>query len=93
VKQEPLCLEANDLLSTPERTVIALAPHVKHVSLILGDRMGEGRVVAVMSPRAIQLFLWPIHNVLLSTWIFLILMMTYLASLSVMCQTLLFGAR
>jgi hypothetical protein len=92
-KQEPLCLEADNLLSIPERLVIALATYVECASLILGDRMGEGRTIPVMSPRVIQAFLWPVHNVFLCAWICLILATTYLTSLFVMCQTLLFGAK
>jgi hypothetical protein len=55
--------------------------------------MGEGRAVSIMSPRVLQAFLWPVHNVFLCTWICLILATTYLGSLVMMCQTLLFGAK
>ena len=55
--------------------------------------MGEGRAVSILSPRVLQAFLWPVHNVFLCTWIALILATTYLGSLLMMCQTLLFGAK
>ena len=46
-----------------------------------------------MSPRVLQAFLWPVHNVFLCAWISLILATTYLGSVVAMCQTLLFGAK
>ena len=92
-KQEPLCLEVENPLSIPEKLIIALATYVERVSLILSNYMGEGRAVSIMSPRVLQAFLWPVHNVFLCTWITLILATTYLGSLVMMCQTLLFGAK
>lgn len=83
----------NNPLSTPERLVISLATHVERLSLVLSNYMGEGHAVSIMSPRVLQAFLWPVHNVLLCTWICLILTTTYLGSLVMMSQTLLFGAK
>lgn len=92
-KQEPLCLEVDNLLSLPEKLIITLATYVERVSLILGEHMGEGRSIPIMSPRVLQAFLWPVHNVFLCAWICLILATTYLGSLVIMSQTLLFGAK
>ncbi|KAL3768321.1 hypothetical protein ACHAWU_006703 [Discostella pseudostelligera] len=92
-KQEPLCLEVENPLSIPEKIIIALATYVEKISLVLSNYMGEGRAVSIMSPRVLQAFLWPVHNVFLCTWICLILATTYLGSLVMMCQTLLFGAK
>ena len=59
----------------------------------VGEHLGEGRAVPLLSPRVLQAFLWPVHNVLLCCWISLILATTYLGSVVMMCQTLLFGAK
>lgn len=92
-KQEPLCLEVNNPLSIPEKLVIALATNVERISLIVSNYMGDGHAVSIMSPRVLQAFLWPVHNVFLCTWICLILTTTYLGSMVMMIQTLLFGAK
>jgi len=92
-KQEPLCLEVNNPLSIPEKLVISLASQLEHISLIVSNYMGEGHAVSILSPRVLQAFLWPVHNVFLCTWITLILTTTYLGSLVMMIQTLLFGAK
>jgi len=92
-KQEPLCLEVSNPLSIPEKLIIALAAHVEKLSLVVSNYMGQGHAVSIMSPRVLQAFLWPIHNVLLCTWITLILTTTFLGSIAIMCQTLLFGAK
>ena len=55
--------------------------------------MGEGNAVSMLSPRVLQAFLWPVHNVFLCTWISLILTTIYLDSMVTMIQTLLFGAK
>eukprot|EP00579_Thalassiosira_antarctica_P019766 CAMPEP_0201975948 /NCGR_PEP_ID=MMETSP0904-20121228/55541_1 /ASSEMBLY_ACC=CAM_ASM_000553 /TAXON_ID=420261 /ORGANISM="Thalassiosira antarctica, Strain CCMP982" /LENGTH=357 /DNA_ID=CAMNT_0048526881 /DNA_START=86 /DNA_END=1155 /DNA_ORIENTATION=- len=92
-KQEPLCLEINNPLSIPEKVVIALAAQVEQISLIVSNYMGEGHAVSIMSPRVLQAFLWPVHNVFLCCWISLILTTTCLGSMVMMCQTLLLGAK
>ena len=92
-KQEPLCLEVNNPLCIPERLILTLAAYVEKTSLVVSEYMGEGHAVSVMSPRVLQAFLWPIHNVFLCCWISLILTTTYLGSMVMMCQTLLFGAK
>lgn len=85
-KQEPLCLEVDNPLAIPERSIIALATYVERFSLVLSNQN-------VLSPRVIQAFLWPVHNVFLCAWICLILATTYMGSLVGMSQTLLFGAK
>ncbi|KAL3769346.1 hypothetical protein ACHAW5_008774 [Stephanodiscus triporus] len=92
-KQEPLCLEVDNLLSIPEKLIIAFATYVERISLILSNHMDGGWPIPVMSPRVLQAFLWPVHNVFLCAWICLILVTTYLGSLVVMSRTLLFGAK
>ena len=92
-KQEPLCLEVNNPLSIPEKLVIAVASQVERLSLVVGAHLGEGNAVPLLSPRVLQAFFWPVHNVLLCCWISLILATTYLGSVVMMCQTLLFGAK
>eukprot|EP00580_Thalassiosira_gravida_P005978 CAMPEP_0201655346 /NCGR_PEP_ID=MMETSP0493-20130528/45963_1 /ASSEMBLY_ACC=CAM_ASM_000838 /TAXON_ID=420259 /ORGANISM="Thalassiosira gravida, Strain GMp14c1" /LENGTH=469 /DNA_ID=CAMNT_0048131929 /DNA_START=260 /DNA_END=1670 /DNA_ORIENTATION=+ len=92
-KQEPLCLEINNPLSIPEKLIIALAAYVEQISLILSNYMGDGRAVSIMSPRVLQAFLWPVHNVFLCAWISLILTTTCLGSMVAACRTLLIGAK
>eukprot|EP00584_Thalassiosira_punctigera_P010383 CAMPEP_0172528052 /NCGR_PEP_ID=MMETSP1067-20121228/2567_1 /TAXON_ID=265564 ORGANISM="Thalassiosira punctigera, Strain Tpunct2005C2" /NCGR_SAMPLE_ID=MMETSP1067 /ASSEMBLY_ACC=CAM_ASM_000444 /LENGTH=401 /DNA_ID=CAMNT_0013311907 /DNA_START=91 /DNA_END=1296 /DNA_ORIENTATION=- len=92
-KQEPLCLEIDNPLSIPEKLIIALASQVEQISLVVSNYMGDGQTVSIMSPRVLQAFLWPIHNVLLCCWIVLILTTTCLGSMATMCRTLLFGAK
>jgi hypothetical protein len=92
-KQEVLCLEPNNPLSIPEKLVIGCASQIEKLSLVVSNYMGETNVVSIMSPRVLQAFLWPVHNVFLCTWICLILTTTYLGSLVMMIQTLLFGAK
>ena len=92
-KQEPLCLEIDHPLSIPEKLLIGLASRVEGISLVLSNYMGDGRAVSIMSPRVLQAFLWPLHNVLLCTWISLILATTCLGSMAAMCRTLLLGAK
>lgn len=83
----------DNLLSIPEKLIIAFATYVERISLILSNHMGGGWPIPVMSPRVLQAFLWPVHNVFLCAWICLILVTTYLGSLVVMSRTLLFGAK
>lgn len=108
-KQEPLCLEVNNPLSIPERATIALAAAIEQLSLMLGqygagnnNNVNNNTVSIILSflmmaasgsPRVLQAFLWPVHNVLLCCWITLILTTTYLGSMVMMSQTLLFGAK
>lgn len=92
-KQEPLCLEVDNPLSIPEKLIINSASQIERLSLIVSNYMGEGHAVSVMSPRVLQAFLWPVHNVFLCAWICLILTTTYLGSVLMMMQTLLFGAK
>mmetsp|Transcript_27615 Transcript_27615/g.59354 ORF Transcript_27615/g.59354 Transcript_27615/m.59354 type:complete len:441 (-) Transcript_27615:138-1460(-) len=92
-KQEPLCLEIDNPLSIPEKTIIALAAYVEQISLVVSNYMGDGHAVSILSPRVLQAFLWPVHNVFLCAWISLILTTTCLGSMVAMCQTLLIGAK
>eukprot|EP01082_Thalassiosira_pseudonana_P012891 g12639.t1 g12639 contig6:2325060-2326593(+) len=92
-KQEPLCLEMNNPLSIPEKLIIGLAVQVENISLLVGNLMGDGHAVSAISPRVAQAFLWPVHNIFLSIWILWILTCTYLGSVVMMSQTLLFGAK
>ena len=92
-KQEPLCLEPSNPLSLTEKLIIGLAEQVEKVSLIVGNFMGDGNAVAAVSPRVVQAFLWPVHNIFLAVWILWILTCTYLGSVVMMSQTLLFGAK
>jgi acyl-CoA-binding protein len=92
-KQEPLCLEPTNPLSIPERLILGSASKIEQLSLIVSNYMGTGHAVSILSPRVLQAFLWPVHNVFLCSWITLILTTTYLGSMVVMVQTLLFGAK
>ena len=92
-KQEPLCLEVNNPLSIPEKLIIGIACQIERISLIVSEYMGHGHAVSILSPRVLQAFLWPVHNVFLSIWILWILICTYVGSMVSMSQTLLFGAK
>lgn len=92
-KQEPLCLEVNNPLSIPEKLIIGIACQIERISLIVSEYMGHGQAVSILSPRVLQAFLWPVHNVFLSIWILWILICTYVGSMVNMSQTLLFGAK
>ena len=92
-KQEPLCLEPNNPLSLTEKLIIGLAEQVEKVSLVVGNFMGDGNAMPAISPRVVQAFLWPVHNIFLAVWILWILTCTYLGSVVMMSQTLLFGAK
>ena len=92
-KQEPLCLEVNNPLSIPEKLIIGIACQIERISLVVSEYMGHGHAVSLLSPRVLQAFLWPVHNVFLSIWILWILICTYLGSMVSMSQTLLFGAK
>ena len=92
-KQEVLCLEPTNPLSIPEKVVIGLGSQVEKISLLVSNYMGDGKAVSILSPRVLQAFLWPVHNVFLCAWICLILTTTYLGSVVMMIQTLLFGAK
>ena len=92
-KQEVLCLEPTNPLSIPEKVIIGLASQIEKISLVVSNYMGDGKAVSILSPRVLQAFLWPIHNVFLCAWICLILTTTYLGSVVMMIQTLLFGAK
>ena len=92
-KQEPLCLEPSNPLSLTEKLIIGLAEQVERVSLLVGNLMGEGNTLSILSPRVVQAFLWPVHNIFLAVWILWILTCTYLGSVVMMSQTLLFGAK
>ncbi|KAL7499841.1 hypothetical protein ACHAWT_010267 [Skeletonema menzelii] len=92
-KQEPLCLEVNNPLSIPEKLIIGIACQIERISLLVSEYMGHGHAVSLLSPRVLQAFLWPVHNVFLSIWILWILICTYLGSIVSMSQTLLFGAK
>lgn len=92
-KQEPLCLEVNNPLSIPEKLIIGIACQIERISLVVSEYMGHGQAVSILSPRVLQAFLWPVHNVFLSIWILWILICTYLGSIVSMSQTLLFGAK
>jgi len=92
-KQEVLCLEPTNPLSIPEKVVIGLASQVEKISLVVSNYMGDGKAVSLLSPRVLQAFLWPVHNVFLCAWICLILSTTFLGSVFMMIQTLLFGAK
>jgi diazepam-binding inhibitor (GABA receptor modulating acyl-CoA-binding protein) len=92
-KQEPLCLEVNNPLSIPEKLIIGIACQIERISLVVSEYMGHGQAVSILSPRVLQAFLWPVHNVFLSIWILWILICTYLGSMVSVSQTLLFGAK
>eukprot|EP00573_Skeletonema_grethae_P011892 CAMPEP_0201704548 /NCGR_PEP_ID=MMETSP0578-20130828/43100_1 /ASSEMBLY_ACC=CAM_ASM_000663 /TAXON_ID=267565 /ORGANISM="Skeletonema grethea, Strain CCMP 1804" /LENGTH=318 /DNA_ID=CAMNT_0048192595 /DNA_START=29 /DNA_END=981 /DNA_ORIENTATION=+ len=92
-KQEPLCLEVQNPLSIPEKLIIGIACQIERISLVVSEYMGHGQAVSLLSPRVLQAFLWPVHNVFLSIWILWILICTYLGSMVSMSQTLLFGAK
>ena len=92
-KQEPLCLEIDNPLSLPEKLIIALAAKVEQLSLVVGNYLGEGRAVSLLSPRILQAFLWPVHHVFLCCWIALILTTTCLGSMVAVCRTVLLGSR
>jgi hypothetical protein len=86
-------LEPSNPLSLTEKLIIGLAEQVEKVSLLVGNFMGEGNTMSVISPRVVQAFLWPVHNIFLAVWILWILTCTYLGSVVMMSQTLLFGAK
>ncbi|KAL7509376.1 hypothetical protein ACHAXN_006379 [Cyclotella atomus] len=92
-KQEPLCLEPSNPLSLTEKLIIGLAEQVEKVSLLVGSFLGEGNALSILSPRVVQAFLWPVHNIFLAIWILSILTCTYLGSVVMTSQTLLFGAK
>jgi hypothetical protein len=92
-KQEPLCLEPSNPLSLTEKLIIGLAEQVEKVSLLVGNFLGEGNALSILSPRVVQAFLWPVHNIFLAIWILSILTCTYLGSVVMTSQTLLFGAK
>jgi len=92
-KQEVLCLEPTNPLSIPEKLTIGTATQIERLSLVVSDYLGDGKAVSILSPRVLQAFLWPVHNIFLCVWICLILTTTYLGSMVMMVQTLLFGAK
>jgi len=92
-KQEVLCLEPTNPLSIPEKLTIGTATQIERLSLVVSDYLGDGKAVSILSPRVMQAFLWPVHNIFLCVWICLILTTTYLGSMVMMVQTLLFGAK
>lgn len=92
-KQEPLCLEPSNPLSFTEKLIIGCAELVEMISLLMGSYLGEGNAVSFVSPRVVQAFLWPVHNIFLAVWILFILTCTYLGSVLMLSQTLLFGAK
>lgn len=92
-KQEVLCLEPTNPLSIPEKLTIGTATQIERLSLVVSNYMGDGKAVSILSPRVMQAFLWPVHNIFLCVWICLILTTTYLGSMIMMVQTLLFGAK
>lgn len=79
-RQEPLCASPNTLASLPESLVIMMARLIEYVSLS-------------SSTRALQAFLWPVHNCLLSTWMGVILLSTIMEYAWAMLRTIVWGAR
>lgn len=79
-RQEPLCATPNTLASLPESLVIMMARLIEFVSLST-------------STRALQAFLWPVHNCLLSVWMGVILLSTMMEYAWAMLQTIIWGAR
>ena len=91
-KQEPLCADPGTALALPERGVIAAAAAVEHASLVVGSDWSNS-MPAGISPKVVQAYLWPAHNVLLVCWIMLVFISTLVSSAFVIIKTVLLGAR
>jgi len=90
-KQEPLCADPGTALAAPEGMIIWTASRVEWASLSL---LTAGWAEAVpLPPRAVQAYLWPIHNVLLAVWIVVIFVSTLCGSAISMVRTTLIGAK
>lgn len=84
-RQEALCGTPGTITALPEMIVLQLARFVEHVSLAGGTGSD--------SNAALQAFLWPVHNSLLSLWMLIILVLTLLEASSHILQIVVWGAR
>lgn len=80
-RQEALCGTPGTITALPELSVLQLARFVEHLSLSSDNNT------------AVQAFLWPLHNSLLSLWMLTILALTLLEGSWHVLQTVVWGAR
>jgi len=93
LKQEALCAEPSSLLATPEKALIHLAQMVESFSLYVQSPSNLlEEYIPFLSPSVVQALLWPIHNVLLALWIWMIVCCTTVGSLASTVKTILFGS-
>lgn len=81
-RQEALCGTPGTFTALPELSVLQLARFVEHVSL-----------ATAADNAALQAFLWPLHNCLLSLWMLMILVLTLGESSGNILQIVVWGAR
>jgi hypothetical protein len=80
-RQEALCGTPGTITALPELSVLQLARFVEHLSLSCDNNT------------ALQAFLWPLHNSLLSLWMLIILSLTVLEGSWHILQIVVWGAR
>jgi hypothetical protein len=93
-KQEALCADPKSLLATPERFLIQIAQWVEAFGLYLQSPSSVLKeYVPFISPSVLQAILWPLHNVLLALWIWMIVCCTSVGSVASTANTILFGSK
>jgi acyl-CoA-binding protein len=91
-RQEPLCSSTsstttNSITALPETLLLQLASLVERISL------SPPTPLAMIPPSVLQSILWPLHNMLLVTWMGMILWLLLLQSAFRLVRTLIYGAR
>jgi acyl-CoA-binding protein len=85
IRQEALCANGG-IFTWPETLLIKVATIIEFVSLHCEEYLPFPAPV-------VQSFLWPLHNVMLSYWMLLILVLTSWGTVFQLWKTLLLGAR
>lgn len=86
-KQEPLCADPGTAFAAPENVIIVLATEAERIALNFNQDY------IPLSPAVIQSFLWPLHNILLSIWVLLIFICTFIGSTVSTAKTIIMGAK
>jgi len=99
-RQEPLCADANTYLAIPESLLIQFATHVEWLAIYTTSNHTptththtQTQTITRYFTSSIPSFLWPLHNILLVTWMLILFLYTFLASNLLALQTLLLGRK
>ena len=94
-RQEPLCADPGSIPALPEIIVLNVAALIEKVSLYLQLDPSAVKFLDALfiKPSVIQSLLWPMHNVLLVTWMMVIFLSTLVSSVLITFRTMLLGSK